>query len=238
MADEILPLPPLNMSIAAHVEREWGQILASWKKGWASETRLSDLERYIEVYREKIFEKRELAPDYNWALDWLRAKAIHDANIDFVNNRRAHIDDVKKMWSDWCANTEKGMLSLSIEVLKSMVLLNGAAILASLAVLSGQISSPTHGAMIAAKCTILFSVVSLIMLAIGHGVMFLRAVEVQAKVRGALLGNTNHSKLYAIGRYLGRHLNPIIDVGNALIFGSVGVFALGSFIGAIVLIAA
>lgn len=231
-----LPLPPRERSIEGHVQQEWGRILASWRKGWAAESNLADLEHFIEFEQARIFERGEFTADFNWQLDWLRAKAVHDSNVDFVRNRRAHADDVKKMWIEWCDTNTKSMSELSLEALKSMVILDGAAILAALAVLSGQISTPTHAAQIASKCTILFSVVSLIMMAAGHSILFLRIGDLLVRVRSTLLGNANHAKLYAIGRYLQRHLNPLIDVANGLIFGSIIVFAMGSFIAAMVLV--
>jgi hypothetical protein len=231
-----LPLPPPQISILTHVNNEWQEIIKNWQKGWASDARLANLEFYIEFQRARIFERKEYDQRYDWQTDWLNAKHVHDLNTDFVRNRRSLNEDTKTMWMEWHQRTLKGMMDLSLETLKSMVILNGAAMLASLTVLSGQISSATQGAKIAAKCTMLFAILSITMLAVGHMIIFARSNDVQARVRGVLFGSVRHHKLYAISRYVRRYLDRYAAIGNALIYGSVVVFALGSGIAAIVLI--
>ncbi|MGM4981855.1 hypothetical protein [Rhizobium sp. 11_C7_N12_5] len=197
---------------------------------------MTNLDNYVEFERQRIFERKEHDSIYDWQADWLNARHLHDFNSDFVRNRRVHADDVKLLWREWHEQTRKHMGDLSLEALRSMVLLNGAAVLASLAVLTGQITAPTHGARIAASCTILFSIASIIMLALGHLLQFMRTNVIQAEIRGVLVGHVKHSKLYAIGRYTRRFLDPIVNIGNILIYSSIFAFAFGSALAAIVLI--
>ena len=231
-----LPLPPSDLSIRDSVARQWDVIIKTWQHGWASESQLTNLDNYVEFERKRIFERFEHDSLYNWRADWLNAKYLHDYNTDFVRNRRAQTDDLKSMWKEWYEQTRKQMGDLSLEALRSMVLLNGAAILASLAVLTGQITTPTHGAKIAASCTILFSIASIILMAFGHLMLFIRMNMVQSQIRGALVGHVKHAKLYALGRYARRFLDPVVKKGNLLIYSSIIVFAVGSAIAALVLI--
>ncbi|UCI32534.1 hypothetical protein [Mesorhizobium sp. B4-1-4] len=234
-----LPLPPSEISFRNHVEQEWERIIRFWKNGWADESRLSNLESLIEFERVKIFDNK--MPDsrpFDWGTDWIQAKHVHDFNVDVVKNRKQHVDDVKKMWFEWTERSYTYFSDVSLEALKSMVLIDGAAIIAALTVLSGQIAQPWHAAVLVAKLTVFTSVVSLLMMGIGHSVLFLRMDELVSRVRSVLIGHTKHNKLYAIPRYLKRYGHPATQLANLLIFGSIAVFGISAFFSALILLLA
>lgn len=230
-----LPLPPNDKSISAYVRSEWEEILKNWRKGWAQDVRLEQLQDYLEHERVRIFEKAETDGLYDWSADWFQAKYIDDVNTDFVKNRKTHVADVRAMWGSWVTRSYTAMNNLSLEALRSVILLNGAAIIAALTILSGQISKPTQSATIAARATIVFAVLSIVMMAAGHLLSYMRGVEVVSRVEGALLGNVKHDKVYAISRYLRRHLTPVMVVAHWLIYGSIVVFAIGATVSAFIL---
>lgn len=231
----MLPLPPDEISIEAHVKREWDNVLRSWKSGWAPESNLTALESYIEFHRVRLFVEGWADGVYDWQHDWALAKYAHDINTDFVKNRRALNDDLKKMWFEWSERQYTFYGNVSLEALRSMVLINGAAILASLAVLSGQIVSPSHAAVIVSKATVFTSVISLLLMATGHSILFARVSDANSRIRGVLNGNPRHRRLYAISRYLRRYVDPVLEIANYCIYGSIGIFGLSALICSIIL---
>ncbi|MER9950318.1 hypothetical protein [Mesorhizobium sp. M0047] len=233
-----LSLPPDEISFRKHVEDQWKGILSSWKRGWAADTTLDALENTIEFNRVKIFEEKQpLDPRlFDWELDWLQAKNVHSYNVDLVRNHKKHIDDLKVLWLEWSNRNYDYIREISIEALRSMVLVNGAAIIAALTVLSGQIDHPWSAAVLVAKLTVFTSVVSLLMIAAGHALLFQRVGDVTGRVRGVLIGNTKHHKLYAVGRYLRRYVDPQIGMANILIYGSIIVFGMSALICSFILL--
>ncbi|AZO15097.1 hypothetical protein EJ069_10360 [Mesorhizobium sp. M2A.F.Ca.ET.043.05.1.1] len=232
-----LPLPPKEISFQNHVERQWEKIIRFWKNGWADESSLSNLESLIEFERAKLFDRNEPDPrPFDWKSDWIEAKMIHDFNVDVVKNRKQHVDDVKKMWFEWTERSFTYFSDVSLEALKSMVLIDGAAIIAALTVLSGQIAQPWPAAVLVSKLTVFTSVTSLLMMGAGHSVLFLRMSDLVSQVRSILIGNTKHHKLYAIPRYLKRYADPATKLANTLIFGSIAVFGISAFLSALILL--
>lgn len=230
-------LPPMADSFEVYVQARWNEILSDWRRGWAADQKLIDLEQAIEFRRIKIFDRREVAEEYDWESDWHRARIVHATNIEFVTNRRKYIDDLRIMWTEWESRAHTHISGVSLEALRSMVLVNGAAIIAALAVLTGQVSAPPPIVITVAKVTVFSSVVSILMLATGHALLVDRIGNTSTRIRAIMVGNVRHSRLYAISRYLRRYLNPRIDLANALIYGSIAVFALSAFICALMLLA-
>lgn len=229
-------LPPSESSIYENVKIQWENVLKLWEGGWHAESKVERIESYLEFHRTRIFDGNSADKAYDWETDWLRAATYHDHQRDFVLNRRKHNEDLKAMWSEWHERASQNMSGLSFEALRGMILVDGAAILACLTLLSGQIEHPNKSAIIAAKVMLLLSIVSLLMMVAGHSIAFLRANDVVNRVRGTLVGFSRHKKLYAVSRYLRRYFDRTLEIGNALVFGSIFVFALGAAISAIILI--
>ena len=231
-----LPKPPENISIHAAVKRQWEGILDLWKRGWHAESSILRVEDYLEFHRVKIFEQEATVGEFDWKSDWISAVTYHDTQRDFVGNRRAHNDDLRRMWTEWHDRTQAGMVQLSLEALRSMILVDGAAILACLTLLSGQVEHPNPSAILAAKVMLFCAILSMVMMGGGHAVGYMRMAELTNRVRGKLVGHMRHRRLYAIGRYLTRYLDRVIDISNGLIYGSIFVFAFSAFICAFIVI--
>lgn len=221
--------------IESTVRERWDSILRDWRRGYAADESLAQLETLIEVERREIFEAQGGEIDTERARDWGRAHVVHFTNIDHVRNSRRYFDDVRAYWMQWEERTSTALANLSLEALRAMIIVNGAAIIASLAVLSGQVSDPTDAAIRVAKVTVVCSVVSLMMMGLGHAIIWLRGSELAGRIRATLIGNVRHSRLIAIWRYTRRHGSGLINLANALIFGSIGVFGLSAIVSALIL---
>lgn len=200
-----------------------------WRRGYHAETSIERIEAFIEHHRVEIFEKNASDGLYDWRGDWFSASSYHDSQTDFVRNRRAYNDGLYTMWKEWHDQSERSLTQLSLEALRSMILVNGAAILACLTLLSGQVEKPNPSALLAAKFMLFCAVLSMTMMAGGHLLSSIRMLELTSRVRGALVGHIRHRRLYAIGRYLRRYLDPVIEKSNGLIYGSIFVFAFSAF---------
>lgn len=231
-----LPRPPEEISIAASTKKQWENILKNWRMGYHAETSIQLLENYLDGQREKIFDKNEAEGSYDWGADWSSAMRYHDSQIDFVRNRRAYNEGLHGMWKEWHDQSTGSLVQLSLEALRSMILVNGAAILACLTLLSGQVEKPNPSAVLAAKIMLFCAVLSMMMMAAGHLWGSIKMLAVTGRVRGALVGNIRHRRLYAITRYLRRHLDPAIDKANGLIYGSMFVFGVSAVVCALVVI--
>lgn len=230
------PLPPKEISVRHYVETRWSYLLESWRRGWAADSDLDALEGTIEFHRDRVFEKREHDGIYDYELDWVQANSFHEAKIDFVRNRKSFNDDLKRFWSEWENRSHLHISNVSLESLRSMVLVNGAAIVAALAVISGQVGNPWPPAVLVAKITIFTSVLSLLMMATGHAILVERVGDIAGRVRSVLVGNARHGRLYALHRYLRRYFNRAGTWATALIYGSISVFGISAMISACILL--
>lgn len=230
------PLPPDDISVYRFVKDQWDGIFNLWKKGYAADQQLSALIESIESHRENIFDRKLKGNDYNWEWDWFRANAIHQSNLDFVANRKKHNEDLKQLWLEWHSEVKSHGLQIAIESLRAMVLVNGAAIIAAIAVLSGEIPKPQQAIIWVSKSTILSSSISIIMLAAGHAWTFEITNRMGNKVRGVLVGHPRHSKLYAISRYLRRFMDSKLRWATLLIYGAIAIFGLNALFAAIFLV--
>lgn len=230
------PLPPQELSLRAYVEDQWNRILIMWRRGWAASRALASLQQSIDAQRLEVFDPKFNDARYDWQQDWHQANNVHQYNLDYVSNRAQHIDELKKLWFDWSEKNYGFLANVSLEALRSMVLVNGAAIIAALTVLSGQITEPSQSALIVSKLTVFTSVLSLILMAIGHSVLFIKMDSATSYIRGRITGPMRHSKLFAVNRFLRRYLEKPLQIANGLIFGSIAVFGLSAFISAVILL--
>ena len=125
-----VPLPPKELSVYEKTKNLWNDIIGQWEKGWHAETQVERVDQLIEHHRVEIFEKKAMDQHYDWETDWLNAFSLHNIKRDFVLNRRAHNDALKALWLEWYQETTNGLRSLSLEALRGMILVDGAAILA------------------------------------------------------------------------------------------------------------
>jgi hypothetical protein len=228
--------PPDDQSVESYVSKQWSNILNDWKLGWPADTNLDSLDSYVEYERQEIFEKKSKSKKYNWERDWLRAKSVHDSNIDFVRNRKKYNEDLIVLWSEWHRDVKSHLLNLSLEALRAMILLNGAAIITSITILSGEVIKPSNDAAIASRVAILGCVFSLVMMASGQAALARRLDHMANTVRGVLIGHPRHRRIYAIGRYVERNMRRVSKFAEAMIYGSIFVFGLTALISAIILI--
>lgn len=235
--DELVvrPMPPEGSSIRASTERQWKHILSQWERGWHSESSVERLDVYLEHHRQRIFEDQTTGDEYDWEADWLDAASYHDRQQDFVQNRRAYNEGLHRMWTEWHDRSVGALQQLALETLRSMVLVNGAAILACLTILSGQIDKPNPSAVLAAKIMLFGAILSLGMTAGGHLVSSVRMIEITSRIRAVLVGHVRHRRLYSIIRYTRRYLDRSIDVSNAMIYTSIFVFAASATVCAVIL---
>ncbi|WP_127143247.1 hypothetical protein [Pelagibacterium montanilacus] len=229
------PLPPENESLFKHTQKEWDFILSWWKRGYAADSKLESLEALIDHRRRVIFVERNIDAKFDWHSDWINAKNLHDYHIDGIRNNGHHLAGVKNFWEKWTDTTTSHFSNISLEALRSTLLLNGAAIIASLSVLTGQIDTPRDSAILTAKITTITSVVSMIMMASGHAILWDRISKTIGQVRSSILGSPRHRRVYSVSRYLRRHLDPVTNWANALIYGSIVVFAGSAFACSIIL---
>ncbi|MBP1849713.1 hypothetical protein [Rhizobium halophytocola] len=228
--------PPEELSTVATVKAEWARIIKNWQSGWHEETGILGLENYVESERLQLEKRKVESAEFDWDEDWIEAKLFHDRQMDFVRNRRALNEGLVTMWREWYEQRTGAMIQLSLEALRSMILLNGAAILASLTLLSGQIAAPTQSAVLAAKVMLLFSILSILINGSGHLLGAITMNEVTSRIRGVFVGHIRHAKLYAISRYLRRHLEPRVKVANGLIYSSIFIFAVGAAASGVIIV--
>ncbi len=137
---------------------------------------------------------------------------------------------------EWQGRVYTGATQISLETLRAMVLVNGAAIIASVSILSGLDDTSPTSMLYVTKLTIFSCSISLVMLSIGHAINFEISTDCAARVRGTLVGNPRHSKLYAIGRYLERYMEPKQKIAAYFIYGSIIVFGFNALISSLILI--
>lgn len=230
-----IPAPPDAESLFVHTKAEWDYIRYWWKRGYAADSKLEALEALMEHRRRLIFVEQLVDGAFDWRTDWSRAKSWHDYQLDQVKHLRSHLEGVKQIWAAWTENSTTHFSNISLEALRSILLLNGAAIIAALAVLTGQISTPRASAILTAKITTITSVVSMIMMATGHAILWDRMSNMVGQVRNSIVGSPRHRRVYSVSRYLRRHLDPVSKWANGLIYGSIVVFAASAFVCALIL---
>lgn len=230
-----IPLPPESESLFFHVQSEWKYIRHWWHRGYSAESKLVALESLIERRRQMIFHENDVDQNFDWRADWFNAHSFHDYQTDQVKHLRTHLEGVKSLWAKWSENSTLHFSSISLEALRSVLLINGAAIIAALAVLTGQIDAPRVSAITSAKITTVTSVVSMVLMATGHAILWDRMSSMAGRVRSAIIGTPRHRRVYAVSRYLRRHLDPVTKIANGLIYCSIIVFAASALVCSLIL---
>lgn len=227
-----LPKPPKDQSIHEFFKSQWDVVISDWQRGWVDDETYGFLIEHLESERKAVFLDKTKDPKFNWEDDWLDAEAFHTQKITYVNNRKKYIEDIKVFWNEWYQNTIQDNSTLRVESLRAMVLVNGAAIIACFTVISGGVSNFPQITIYVAKWTILVSAISLILTAIGHAVSAEYNILAAGKVKSALIGHTNHKKLYSLSRYIQRFYQKPIRISQYCVYGAIILFGANAFVSA------
>jgi len=200
------------------------------------ESQVRFLEDQLEYHRKQIFVEKSVEGDFDWEEDWCAAKQIHDGKLDYVNNQKKHFDDLRELWIEHQQIAYSDNSKLRIEALRAMVLVTGAAIIASISILTSDISKLSYEVIFVAKSTIFSSSISLIMTAIGHAMSAEINILAAATVRGVLVGFTDQRRILALHRYIQRYMMPNLKIAQYFIYGAIGLFGFSALVSAIVLI--
>lgn len=199
-SDPQFPRPPDDISISGHVRKEWEQMLESAKTGGVYKARLARLEAFLEE-RVQLIEDRELRAEYDWAGDWLWARSIHDVNLDHAAWLDLHRQGLQRSFERGAAAIEAYALGASQEGFKAILLVHGATALASLAVLSGEVTNAASNIWLAASIALIGSIVGIVMAAIGQIIGLHFAADARGQLTGMLTPTVKLRRMYAFSRY-------------------------------------
>ncbi|MBO6508300.1 MAG: hypothetical protein JJ979_07435 [Roseibium sp.] len=222
-----LSLPPDDKSLRKEFERRWKRIIEYWEGGYALEQEVIKLEDDLEFERQSIFENNEKDDEFDWRLDWLNAKRWHEYQLDFVNNRKLEIENLAQFWSSHFNNLQAVGSMVRAEAFKGLLIVNGAAMLTAIAVISGEVEGASFYVKLAAKFILFCSGLSLLSMAVGYGLLHHLAEGVSAEFRRYTLRPFQHSKVKGIDDELREFLGIKPLIINILIYGSVVLFAFG-----------
>jgi hypothetical protein len=227
--------PPESQSLAKYVRHEWARIIRQWEHGWPSETSISDLEQTIRQRAEDI-DDGTLPDQFDWRRDYDVAGIVHRSNVDFVAWRRAYNETLSEQWLAWARDNSKYLSEISLEGLRSMILIHGAAVIAALGVISGQVGAPNQQLALAAKVMVTFSLCGLFATAIGFMIIFAYGSEATWSVRWKMVRPIRHRRLYAMGRYIRVYFGRKARFGNYFAYGSILMFIIGASISLIIVL--
>lgn len=231
----MFPLPPEDLSITGYVKREWAAILLASQRGQPQAGRIAHLEVYLSD-RKRDLDEGVLRAEYDWERDWKIARQMHFHYQDESAWWQVHRDKLEAFWIE-NANEQGGYAAaVALGGLKAIIIAHGALALAALAVLSGQVPDPQEAVQLAAKIGIVTSVIGLAAAALGQALLVHFIGEVVGRTRGVLGARRRMRRLYALGRYFVRFYRWRFDLVNLLIYGSVGIFVIGSAAAAIALL--
>lgn len=194
-----------------------------------------------------IFKRLELHKDYINRIsdpvsrnlnfdDYKEALIISISKRKMLNYRLDYRSRYLDLYSNFAKDNRSYLNSISIESFRTMILLNGAWLLGNLTVLSGQFERSASEAYLAAKIGSVFALLSLGSLAIGQIILFQYGDRVSSVVATTVGIGKPWSRVKAIPRYLRINYSKKRALANAFIYGSIGIFALGAAICAIILL--
>ncbi|MEO9530574.1 hypothetical protein [Roseibium sp.] len=222
-----MKLPPDDQSLHHYVKNTWEVILKNWENGYSLEQDLQNMINYIEERRDGLnadkFDCREL----DWEEDYVRAIDYHEKKLDYVENRRAYVEDVAKFWREHFTYLTEQSSKILVEAFKAIVLLNGAALIAAISFVSGQISNPEFHVQLAAKMILIFCFVSLVFACIGFSLLHSISHGISNEYKGRTFRPYVHAKIESIGDEVERYLSARGLFVNFFIYGSIILFGLG-----------
>lgn len=219
--------PPENLSLFHHVKNTWARLQENWENGYALDQELNVLSNYIESERVEIFDKKSKSKNYDWEDDYIDAVQYHESKLDFVNNMNKYIDEITKYWREYFTNLVDISNRVSIEALKAIIILNGAAMIAAITILSGEVAGASFEVKVAAKFILVFCFVSLVSVSVGYALMHRLALELSNEFKGRAFKPLNHKKLFNISEDMDRYIGIKGIVIDVLIYGSIVLFAIG-----------
>jgi hypothetical protein len=211
--------------------------MQNWEHGFPAETAIRNLEEAL-LNRERLIGAGKMPVGFDWEGDMFAARQLHLVNLDQLGWIRARYEGVVKLWSDWAKAQRAFGDEIGIEGLRSMVILNGAAVLAALAVISGQIASPGATVVLAAKVMVTFALAGLVSTAVGYAILHWVTLETEMAVTQRLVGPSRYRRLRGLSRYLRRYYRGPMKAGNVLALGAIGLFVVGAFFSLVILLSA
>jgi hypothetical protein len=229
------PLKPVRRedSVRDLVAAEWDRALRDWKSGAVLRPNVDYAQLFLDNRRQGV-QAGNFNPEYDWASDLFEAEAAHKHNLQYVEAITSYNEALEKRWDDELARRKAYIGDISLEALRSLVLVNGAAILGALALISS--SSVPSTLDVAAKILVGFCVVSLLAGVSGYLTIFLYVDSGTVNIEKFLIRPIKHKRLNSLFRYNRRYFWPGQWLGNVLVYASIGCFAVGAGISAVVLI--
>jgi len=214
---------------------QWKTIYASWESGYTLDTQVDRISRNL-ADRKAALSHGGMPPGFDWQLDLIKAELIHESYIDRVRNRRAYNDTLDARWQDWLKVGREYLTGISLEGLRSIVLIHGATILATLTVVSGQIAAPAPHVMIAAKTMFSFSVVGLAVGVAGYSLIYAILDQAVNSIDPRLIRPMKHERYRSLYRYRTRFFARKAKLPEFLIYASIGAFIIGSILSCMILV--
>lgn len=219
--------PPEDQSLFHYVENTWEIILRNWAKGYNLEQELQNLIDCIEERKERL-EKGDLKEgEYDWDEDYRRALNHHEVQLDYVKNKRAYIEDIAKFWRGHFTYLTEQSSKILVEAFKAIVILNGAALIAAISFVSGQISDPELHVQLAAKMILVFCFLSLISACIGFSLLHSMSHGLSNEYKGRTFKPYVHKTLEEMGDDIEAYIGVRGLLVNIFIYGSIILFSMG-----------
>jgi hypothetical protein len=175
------------------------------------------IQQYLQD-RAALISAGKLDTAYDWAGDLKISETHFKVAIDWLPHHREVRDGFIKYWRDRTERGSKTVVDMSLNGMKTLMLLHGAVALGALNLLSDKDAAISN--ISAAKFGLAFSLFGIMMLGLGQVIAIAVASKLNGTISGKLSTKLPWRKIRAMGRYWRRGFK-IMFWADDLIYGSV-----------------
>jgi len=223
---------PSDASAARSIDATLKGVIKKIYDGQPFQTDISIVEDYLRE-RELLISSGKLDPSYDWNGDLRVAQTAYKVAIDWLPQHRNIREGYLVYWRNRTERAAETLTKISLEGLKTILVLHGAVALGALNILTDKEAVPLN--LLAAKCALAFSLVGIIMLGLGQIIVVRAVSSMNDRIAGEISTIVHWKKLSAIGRYWRRGYK-LIQFADYLIYGSIFWFGIYTAILCIILI--
>lgn len=225
MTDQLMPVPT-NSSALEAIKPTLDRVITKLYDDLPIQHDLAMVEKFLGE-RRALIDAKHFDPSFDWQSDLATAETHFKIAIEWAPRHKETRDGYITYWRGRLERNERNLNEISINGLKTILLVHGAVAVGALNILKDAASSATI--LMISRWALSFSVLGIVMYGVGVVIMIEVMGTLNEKMIGAISTKLPWRRVRALSRYFRRGARPL-SYATQLIYGSVIWFAVYSIV--------